>query len=167
MKTVKVVLLVAIIAFLAFVVVASFCGCATSIPPVSTTAEMAQTLTAVEPAAMSDLAPVSDADDAGPRLLAANIKFGQVEREDDCELPEDSVEQHVAYILKRAGVPQPDNLTVKMLRQSSLCEELPGDGFVHLAEIGITMRWRSISSNHFARAKTLMEDMRFVSSILP
>ena len=160
METQKAVMLVVIGSFLAFAVAVAFCGCATTVPAPTT---VGTSVLPVQP----DPAPVV-VEDVGPRFLSLVAKFGQVERDYDCELAEEAVEQRVSYILERAGVPQPENLVVKMIRPSSLCADpLTDDGFIRLAEIGLTMRWRNISSAHFAQAKALLDDLRYVSSILP
>lgn len=146
--------------------VTAFCGCAASIPPSRTTVEVEQMF--IAPSAPAVLvAKETDADGAGPRFLAVNIKFGQIEIEDDCLLPEDSVERHLAYILGRAGVPQPDNLVVTMLRPSSLCEAVEKNSSVRLGRFGVMMRWSRISGEHFAMARGMFEEAQRVSAILP
>jgi len=154
---------------LVYIVVTCFYACVVALAVVMIfgTGLGCATLTSAEPVATPDLVLAGD---IGPRLLAANVKFGQVEKDGDCEISEGSVEYHVSYVLGRAGIPRPDQIIVKMLKQSSLCEKPEHrfeEGPPHLAEVGVTMRWLRISSGAFARAKTLMEDMQFVSSILP
>ncbi len=146
-------------------------GCATSVPSTTTTVEVTRMPIAAPDTTVTttSAASVPDIDDVEPRLLAANIKFGQIESDGDCELPEDAVERHIAFAFGHAGVPAPDNIIVRMDEPSSLCEPKDDGGFVHLGKFAVTMWWKpeSISGGQLFLAQSIMEDIKKMSAILP